>query len=109
VTEAQTNLSSGGSNVGRAFELVILDRSGLTRYSASVKGVTDVVVSVSSAQFDGLLTHVDGLSAPIRGTRIDASTIRFGGVAPGTWRVSLVNPGTDTPAPGVNIVSIRGE
>lgn len=107
--EAQTNLPSSGGSLGRAFELVILDRSGLTRYSASVRGATELVVTVASAQVDGLLTHVDGLSAPIRGTRVDAGTIRFASVAPGTWRVSLVTPGTDTQVPGVKILSIRGE
>lgn len=108
VADAQTNPSPGASSLGRAFELVIRDRSGLTRFSASVRGASDLLVTVSSAQVDGLLTHEDGLSASIRGTRIDATTIRFSSVAPGTWRVALVKPGTETLAPRAKILSIQG-
>lgn len=91
----------------RSSELRIVDRTGLTRFSAQVRGASSLDILVSRGQVDVTLTHVDGLSAPVRGRSLNDTTFRFDRVPPGTWRASVFSAGTEREDSVVRIQSIK--
>ncbi len=88
-------------------ELRIVDRAGLTRFSAQIRNTEMLEASITGGEVEAILTHVDGLSAPVRGRRLNEKVFRFDQVPPGTWRISVMTAGTDQEDTRARVLMIK--